>query len=147
MSAPGTEVLPDGFSTIVTLDEGEVRLKLKSINPFGLVGGGAVPQSTMENIRYRTQLPKQLADVSDLTGKYAYASDSLDDVISQLQVNQEIHVTHGDGETWAFFGWLEEFQPGESKEGEQPEATCKFLASNIDPADGAEVGPWLLSPP
>lgn len=61
-------------------------------------------------------------------------------ILAQIGVNQLVTVHFPDGKTVAFWGWLDKFEPGALKEGEQPEAECVIVPSNHN-TSGVEVAP------
>lgn len=133
--------IDDGFSTIFTLSNiPSAKLYEKELTPPGVMGGGPIDTTTMRNLAWRTKSPKQLKSLGDVTATVAYATEVYDDVIAQIQVNQEITVTFPDQSTIVFWGWLEEFTPGNNTEGAQPTAKVTIHTSNHD-ADGVETAP------
>lgn len=139
--------IDDGFSTILDFSLAPtVKFWEKTVTPPGVQGGGANNITTMRNTRYRTQAPKKLVTLSEMTETVAYDPAVLDDIMDMIQVNQELTLTHPDGSTWVFWGWLDEFTPGENTEGEQPTATVKIIPSNMDDTL-AEIAPVYAAAP
>lgn len=133
--------LKDGFSTSVAFENApDLLLWAKTVKPPGLTGGGSIATHTMESTRIRTKAPKQLLEITDGEMKAAYDPAVLDQLYAQMQVLQIITITFSDNSTWAVWGWLEEFQPDEITEGEQPTASVKFCCSGED-ADCVETAP------
>ena len=133
--------LDDGFSTIITFSENpSVKLWEKSVTPPGISAGGEVDTTTMRNTAWRTRNPKQLKTLTECTFSAAYDPAAIDECMAMVGVNQEITITFPDGDELAFWGWLDEFAPGDHVEGEQPEAECTIIPSNQDDT-GAEVAP------
>lgn len=137
--------LNDGFKTLVDFVDtnvGGVIIWEKRVKPPGMIGGGANDTTTMRNTRWRTKQPKNLLDLSEMTCTIAYDTLVYRDLISALQVNQQIVITWPDFAQLFFWGWLDEFQPNEIVEGAQPEAEIKIIPSNQDD-NGDEVAPEL----
>lgn len=136
-----SKYLKDGFKTTISFAENPtVKLKEKSITPPGIVGRGANNVTTMRNTRMVTKAPKQLIDVSDITGTCSYDPAVYDDCIAMVQVVQAITVTFPDSSTLVCWGWLDEFKPKELQEGSQPEADFTVIIGNLDDNDD-EVEP------
>ena len=136
----------DGFSTTIGFAESasgillSTFLKEKEVTPPGVSAGGENDTSTMRNTTWRTKQPKSLKSLMNSSFVAAYDSSVLDEIIATVGVNQEITVTFPDGSTWVFWGWIDEFVPNSSTEGEQPTANVTIIPSNQDSA-GAEVAP------
>jgi len=134
--------LTDGFPTTITFSQlPGIKLKEVSVKPPGVSGGGGVDQTNMLNTKYRTQLPKGLIGLKSMTGTFHYNPEVMTDLIAQVNVNGLITVTYQDGSTVAAFGWLDDFTPSDSGEGDKPTASCTFEWSLIDPATGLEAAP------
>jgi hypothetical protein len=128
--------IDDGFSTLVTLENlPTVKIYEKSVTPPGISGGGPIDTTTMRNQSLRTQSPKQLKTITPMTMTVAIASEAIEDVKDQINVNQLITVTLPDGSGQTFWGWINEFTPGEFVEGEQPTYTITIEPSNHDNAE------------
>jgi hypothetical protein len=148
---PAGKPLPDGYSARFTFDDfPAIELFMKQPTPIGFEGGGANPQSTMENVKFRTQRPKKLITVTGSSITCAYDPKFLDTLITtnggMLLHNQLCHVEYGDGSKHNFWGWLESFKPGALQEGQQPEATVMVEVSNLN-VSGVETGPTYTAPP
>ena len=138
--------LDDGFSSTIGFGlNASVHVYEKSIKPPGIHAGGAVDTTTMRNVAYRTASPKRLKTLAEGTVKVAYATSCLSQLLAMVGKNQLITVTFSDGSTWAFYGWIDEFNPDALVEGQQPEAEIKFIPSNQD-ASGAEQAPTYGTP-
>lgn len=130
--------MDDGYSTLISL--GGTDFWEKTVTPPGLSAGGEVDTTTMRNSTWRTRNPKQLFTMSPMSATVAWDPAGYDTILTDLGVNQEIVVTFPDGSTLTFWGWLDEFTPGENAEGEQPTADVTFIPSNQD-ASGDEIAP------
>lgn len=124
--------LDDGFSTIIALASGAIKFWEKQVTPPGMDGGGENDTTTMRNTRYRTRAPKKLVTMTDMTLVAAYDPAVYPQIVTNIQVNQQITVTFSDGSTLVFWGWLDKFVPGEIQEGTQPTATVTIVPSNQD---------------
>jgi hypothetical protein len=125
--------LKDGFSTRVEFANApDIALWTKTVKPPGLTGGGHIPTHTMESTRLRTKAPKALLEITDGEMKAAYSPAVLPQIIAQMQEVQEITITFADDSSWTVWGWIDEFQPDEVQEGEQPTASVKFICAGED---------------
>ena len=123
--------MDDGFSTTITFaDYPSVSLWEKEVTPPGVAGGGENDTTTMRNTTWRTKSPKQLKTLSECSFVAAYDPAVYDDIVSMVNVNQQITVTFPDDTTLVFWGWLDEFTPARSVEGEQPTAEITIIPSN-----------------
>lgn len=128
--------MDDGFSTTVTLANlPTVKMYERSVTPPGLSGGGPIDTTTMRNTSKRTQSPKQLVTVTAMTMVVQIATEAIEEIKDQINVNQLITVNHPDGSGITFWGWINEFQPGEFVEGEAPTYTVTIEPSNHDNAE------------
>jgi len=135
--------MDDGFSTTIGFaDLPAVEFYEKTVTPPGVSGGGENDTTTMLNTAWRTKSPKQLKTLSESSLTVAYDPACYDDIVGANGVNnnQLITITFPDGSTLAFWGWIDEFTPGEIVEGEQPTAECTIICSNQN-AVGAETAP------
>lgn len=140
------KMLLDGHATTITLANApSIKLYEKSVTPPQLTLGGAIDVTTMRNTAWRTQAARTLKTLGAINTTVAYATDAYDAVRDQLGVNQLITVTFPDGSTLQFYGWIEEFTPGEATEGAQPTATLVIQPSLRDD-NGAEAAPQYTAP-
>jgi len=144
-STPAGIILADGFSSkIVITADTNISFWEKQVTPPAVDGGDAVEQTTMWNTTWRTKLPRDLISLEDIVTTVAYDPVVYDQIVAVINTNTTITVTFSDGSTLAFFGFLKRFEPSALVEGEQPEATVTFVATNIDPADTTvEAGPVM----
>jgi hypothetical protein len=125
--------IDDGFATLITFSSTPgIKLWEKTVTPPGIQGGGENDTTTMRNSIWRTRHPKKLKTLSPMSFTAAYDPQVYDDLVSIVNVNQEITVTFPDGDEITFWGWLDEFTPGEIVEGAQPTADCTIIPSNQD---------------
>jgi hypothetical protein len=136
---PGGRI-DDGFSTLVSFASNPgLLLWIKTVKPPGMIGGGKVATTTMHNNRIRTFSPKQLIEFTDGEMKAAYDPQVYAQIPSVMQVLDDITVTFADNSTLTFSGWLEEFQPDDITEGEQPVASVKFCTAGQDENGNEEM--------
>jgi hypothetical protein len=149
--------IDDGFPTTVNIydDEGmdsltdtngqpitAVQFWEKSITPPGVQGGGANDTSTMRNTRWRTMNSKKLLTLSEASLTVAYDPELYESILELIQVNKYFVINWPDRSKLGFYGWLDEFTPGEVSEGGQPEADIKIIPSNQNNASPpAEIAP------
>jgi len=136
--------LTDGHPTTITFDAlgSGVTLLLKetSVTPPGIDGGGPNVTTTMRNTVWRTKQPKALVELTDASCTFQYDPAIYDQILSIVNVNGIILVEFSDGSTLEFYGWLNNFTPGECVEGTMPTATGTIHCSNQD-NDGNEIAP------
>lgn len=146
MPLANTLRLDDGFATIITLANiPTIKLFEKEVTPPGYSAGGPIDTTTMRNTAYRTMAPRYLKSLTQVTATVAYATDALTDIWAQIGVIQLVTVTYPDGSSLQFYGWIEEFTPGNHTEGEQPTATLTIQPSMRD-LNGNEVAPVYNEP-
>lgn len=133
--------LTDGFPTTITFPGAGVTFAEKEVTPPSIDGGGPNDTSTMRNVTWRTRQPKKLKTLDKMAIKAAYDPAFLSVSVSQINVNQLIIVTFPDTHTWTFWGYLNKFDPGANKEGEQPTADMEIICTNQNNS-GAEVAPF-----
>jgi len=136
-----TTQLNDGYQTLVSFAaDPTVLMYEKSVTPPELDGGGEIDITTMLNTAYRTQNPKALISVGDAAMTVAYDPAVYPEIVALLNINTLITLTFPDGDTVAWWGWLNKFTPGEHVEGEQPTADLEIKATNHNDS-GVETGP------
>lgn len=142
MGAPSGVLQNDGFSTqIAFAQDANISLWEKTITPPGVDGGGEIDITTMINTAYRTKAPKSLITLTEVSFTAGYDAAVYDEVIAITNVNGLITLTFPVGDTLAFYGWLNLFQPGDHVEGEFPEAECTIIVSNQNA--GVETAPVM----
>jgi hypothetical protein len=138
--------IDDGHPTTISFastPSGETLLFWeKEVTPPGLSGGGPNNTTTMRNSVWRTAAPKKLITMTAGSFVASYDPEALDQVLAMLNVKCLITITFSDGATYAFWGWLDQFTPGASVEGEQPTATVTIEPANENSA-AAETAPVL----
>jgi len=133
--------LDDGYQTLISFAaDPTVLFYEKTVTPPGVDGGGEVDTTTMHNSTWRTRNPKALITLSNASATVSYNPACYPEIVALVNVNNLITVTFPDGDTLAFWGWLNTFTPGECKEGEQPEAEIDIIPSNQN-ASGVETAP------
>lgn len=136
-----TSRLDDGYQTLISFAaDTTVLFYEKTTTPPGIDGGGEIDTTTMQNSTWRTRAPKSLITLSNAATTVAYDPATYPEIIALVNVNNLITVTFPDGDTLAFWGWLNTFTPGEHVEGEQPEAEIEVIASNVN-SSGVETAP------
>lgn len=141
---PGIK-LKDGHSTLVTLQsDPNIDFWEKNITPPGLDGGEAVEQTTMHNAVWRTVRPRELVTLTEMTFTSGYDPVVYDQILAIINIETTITVWFSDGSSLAFYGFLRVFQPTDTVEGTQPEATVTITPTNFDPVNKVEAGPVLV---
>lgn len=136
--------LKDGHPTYITfwaLGTGvTILLKEVSVTPPGIEGGGPNDTTTMRNVAWRTKQPKHLKELSDASCTFQYDPAIYDQILAIININGIVRVDFPDGSALEFWGWLNNFTPGEHVEGAMPTATGTIHCGNQDDA-GNEIGP------
>jgi len=136
--------IDDGHQTLISFSlNAGVKLWEKAVTPPGISAGGPTDTTTMRNEIWRTNAPKHLKSLTPMSFTAAYDTAVYVQLLAMIGVNQVIEVEFADGSLLQFWGWLDEFTPGENVEGEQPTADCTIVPSNQD-ADGAEIAPVYI---
>ena len=136
----------DGHSTKITFAANPtVSFWEKDVQPSAYDGGDAIPITTMHNVLYRTKAHRTLIEVGDVQSTVAYDPNVKTQILSLINVDTTITVTHPDGSTEAAYGFLKSFSPSSHQEGAQPEAAVVIVITNYDHAAHVEAGPTLAS--
>ena len=136
-----TKRLDDGYQTLMSFAlDPTVKFFEKAVTPPGIDGGGEVDTTTMLNAVFRTRNPKALITLTPASMTAAYDPAVYPEIVALVNKNNLITLTFPDGDTLAFFGWLNTFTPGEHVEGTQPTATVEVIPSNQN-ASGVETAP------
>ena len=142
--APAGRMLDDGYQSLITFAvDPDVAFWEKGVQPPGIDGGEKIDVTTMHNTTYRTSTARSLKEVTDGQVTAAWDPRVYPQIIALINVETTITVKFSNGDTLAFYGYLQKFEPSELKEGEHPEATLSFVATNRDPSTGAEEAPVL----
>lgn len=141
-----TDLLTDGFSTTLTIANlPSVNLEVITTSLPGINGGGEIDLTTMSNTAYRTRTSKSLKSLDSVSVEFAYSTDSYEDVLAQVNVNQLFTFTLPDTTTLAFYGWIDSFVPGTLEEGSRPTTTMTIIPS-LRNASGVETAPVYTIP-
>ena len=136
--------LTDGHQTLITFDAlgsgVTILLKETSVTPPGVDAGGENDTTTMRNETWRTKQPKALKSLTDGSCTFQYDPALYDQILTIIGVNGLVTVTFSDESTLEFYGWLNNFTPGECVEGAMPTATGTIICSNQTDA-GVETDP------
>lgn len=136
----------DGFSTKITLAANPtVSFWEKDAQPPAYDGGDPIDITTMHNVLYRTKAHRALIDIGDVQSKAAYDPNVLTQILSLVNVDTTITVTHPDGSTEAHYGFMRSFTRDTATEGAQPEATVVMCVTNYDHTAHAEAPPTIAS--
>lgn len=128
-----TQRIDDGHSTRLSFAaDSTVKFYEKTVTPPGIDAGGPIDTTTMHNTTYRTKSPKALLDITNAALTVAYDPATYPEILALAGVNNLITVTFPDGDTVAFWGWLDKFTPGELVEGEQGTADIEIVVSNVN---------------
>jgi len=134
-------MLVDGYQTLIEFTENTaVKFIEKTVTPPGISAGGAIDTTNMANDKWRTKSPKSLLELLDSGVSVQWDPAVYAQIITMAGKNNLITITFPDATTFAFWGWLDTFDPGEMQEGEEPLADVTIIASNVNAA-GVEVAP------
>ena len=137
-----TRRIDDGHRTFIGFAaDPDVRIWEKTVTPPGVDGGGANDTTTMRNLVWRTKAPKKLKTLTDASATVAYDPAFYDEAVALINVNNLVTITFPDDSTVAFWGWLNNFTPGEAQDGEQPTAEVSVMASNTNEVTQEETAP------
>lgn len=128
--------LQEGFRTLVTFAGlPGIALWEKRVKPPSLSRGGGISTTTMRVNNLHTMYPKTLVKIGDMSITAAYATQIYIDFFSFGNNNpiNLVQVTWSDGSRLTYYGWLDEIDPAEISEGEQPTVTAKVIAANTNP--------------
>ena len=136
-------ILEDGFKTIITLTSpSTILLEEISVTAPGLSNGGGIDQTTMRNTAWRTMAPKQLLTLTPVSVTVKYNPEVEDQLLAAdgIGANQSIILTWPDLSTLTFWGFIDEFTPGDLVEGSLPTATMTIIPTNRN-GSNAETAP------
>lgn len=128
--------MKDGYRSLITFAANPtISLWEKSVKPPGMDAGDKIDTTTMFNVDLRTFEPRQLITMTPGGATCAYDPGALSSIMAQIGRKDTITITFPDGSTWAFFGFLKSFTPGDLVEGTMPEATVEIEPTNMDTSD------------
>lgn len=138
-------MMTDGYQTLITFNaDSSIKLYEKSVTPPGVVGGGAIDVTTQQTSTWREKASKSLKELGNASLNVAWDPAVYPEIISIINVIDLITVTFPDASALSFYGWLDEFTPGEMVEGEQPTADCTIIPSQRQ-SDGTAAAPGFTT--
>jgi hypothetical protein len=139
---PGT-----GYKILVTFAlDPNIEIWEKTVKPSGMDGGDPIDTTTMHNNVVRTKAPRALIESTDLTITCTYNPVAIGSIRAILNKETTITTAWWDGSTYAQYGFVRTFEPGDVAEDGQPEGTITVSITNQDPATGA-VEEGVYTPP
>ena len=136
--------IDDGHPTTITFSANASDIALlmweKELTPPGISGGGPNETTTMRNVSWRTNAPKQLRTLTPARVVVAYDPEIYQEIVEMINQNQSIVIDFPDGSNLTFWGWIDELTPNPVVEGAQPTCDISIVPSNQDAA-GAEIAP------
>ena len=142
--APDGFRLDDGYQTLITfgvlpgLDIWE-----KEAQPPGIDGGDPIDTTTMHNDSYRTNAARKLKSLTEHTIVAAYDPCAYVDLLTMVNVVDEITVFFPDNSTLSYWGFIRSVEFSPLVEGEQPEMTITVVPTNYDACNCVEAGPVI----
>ena len=141
-------MITDGFGAILSLPVFDAAWTLLneeiSVTPAGLEGGGAIEQTTLRNVAYRTQSPKSLKNGTSVKVTVVYDGATAIGywMGTPISINNGtvVNVKWPDGAYMSFVGHIDSFTPNALVEGERPTAELEIIILNADSA-GTESAP------
>lgn len=140
---PGGSYLTDGYRTLFTFKNNpaiQLWVTLEGgLKPGGFDTEGEIKIGTMHAKRFRMKASKKLITHQPTTLTCFYDPAVLSVLTAsilnggQLGFETTITLTFPDSSTWAFYGYLNKFEPGDHKEGVAPTATCEIVAISREP--------------
>lgn len=125
--------LDDGYQTLISAAaDPTVLFYEKTVKPPGVDGGGGIDTTTMLNSAYRSMAPKSLITLTNGGMNVAYDPATLSEILALVNVNTLWTITFPNSHTWAFYGFLNKFEPNDLVEGEQPTADIEIVPTNVN---------------
>lgn len=144
-STPVGRMLENGYQSLVTFEaDPDVALWETEVTPPGIDGGQKIDVTTMHNVTTKTSAPQALGDITDNQFSAAYDPMVYTQIIALRNLRTTITVQFPNGDTLAYFGFLQKFEPTSLKNGEFPIATVTISATNRD-SSGLEQTPVLTT--
>jgi hypothetical protein len=143
-TTPTGNMLKDGFSTLIALSiDPDISFWEKSVQPPGIDGGDPVKTSTMHNTDWHTMRPRKLKDMSPASTTVAWDPLTYGNIVDAVNKDTSVTLHFPSGDSLSFFGFLQKFEPGDMKEGEQPEAKITIVCTNWDYENNVESAPLI----
>lgn len=134
----------NGFGSFITFPTiPQLNIWEKDTGVPGQDGGEAVETTTHHNVTYRTFAPRSLVTLTPFQVVAAYDPCVYDDLLTLININDNITITFFDSSTLAFWGFLQSVEFAPLVDGEQPELTLTIVPTNWDPDNCVEAGPVL----
>jgi hypothetical protein len=112
----------------------------REVTPPGMDGGGPNDTTTMRNTQWRTRQPKELFSLTTMNYVGLYDPEIYSQLLTVINVNQQIRITYPDTHTLTFWGWLDKMTPNAIVEGAPPTINITIEPSNEDDS-GVEAAP------
>lgn len=146
-STPSGGFLDEGFPTKITMSlNASIALFEVEVTPIGQEGGEPIKITNMFNTARHTKSPRTLVEDEDVVVKVQYPTGTLSTIRGYVNRKQTFTITHPDGATDAFFGYIRSVKPdGPNKEGEQPTMTLTIVVTNWDVTNHVEAAPFFTA--
>jgi len=117
-------ILDDGYKVLFGFGTSTVdELEIVAVTPPAIEGGDPIDTTSFSNTAWRTFALRALKTLEEFEIRVKYSPALIGQIITALNVNQELTITFPDTDTLVFWGGVRRFAPGEFVEGEQPEGT------------------------
>lgn len=144
--APSGRKLVRGHKTLMIFSNNPtIALWTKKVKPPGKSGGEAINNTDMHHDTYRTKRSRGLIENMNAEVTYHYDPKALTQIEQQINREQALTIRYSDGSTYAFWGYLQEWEPDEIDEEstDPPTAKCTFVETDWDPVNHVEAGPVM----
>jgi hypothetical protein len=140
---PGT-----GYKILITFAlDPDIEIWEKTVKPSGMDGGDPIDTTTQHNNVVRTKAPRALIENTDITITCTYNPVAIGSIRAILNKETTVTTRWWDGSTYAQYGFLRTFEPGDVAEDGQPEGTLTVSITNQDPTTGAVEEGVYAAPP
>jgi hypothetical protein len=130
-------IIQNGYSTLLSFGAAgggaiSALMRIMSITPPGWDGGGPIDTTSMANNALRTRISKALITMTEMPFTVQYDPILVISLIPFINLNQQISILFPDDSIVTFWGWFNDWKPGENKVDELPVAACSVVPSNQD---------------
>lgn len=145
-TTPATYQLPDGFHTTIAFAlKSNIQFWEATVKPGSIDAGGAINNTTMFNLTFRTKRAPALREHGNITGRAAYDPDVATEIEALVGKEGSITVMYSTGDYKDFYGFLNKVEWEELKEKEFPMLAYEIVETDWDPVNHQEVGPTYVA--
>lgn len=142
--APGASFarLENGHHSLITFAlDPDLEVYEKAVTPAGMDGGPPIETFDMFRRRWKTMAPRKLITMTPVTMVCNFDPQVFANLLALINKRTTITEMYPNGDTLAYFGYLQKAEKNSHADGTQPEYTLTVIPTNEDPTTHEEEDP------